>query len=274
MKRFLIAAVFAALAHAGCSDSPVVPEESGLVLQAYLYAGLPVTDITLTMSRPFSSVDTMDVPVADASVVLIRGDVRYALTPVAADPGRYAYTGTGLDVREGDRFRIEITRDGAVTSAETTVPGRPQGLRASLDTLHFVMDSITTPMGGTRYLVTTTDTLELRWDNSSRVAHYVVVESVDPARAPLVPDSTRLPIGMRFVNEPTVADFYRPMPFTFRYTGRHRLLVYRVNQEYLDLYSSRQQDSRTLNEPLTNVRNGLGIFTAFNCDSVFVEIVL
>jgi hypothetical protein len=40
--------------------------------------------------------------------------------------------------------------------------------------------------------------------------------------------------------------------------------VYRVNQEYVDLYENRQQDSRNLTEPLTNIKNGLGIFTAFS----------
>jgi hypothetical protein len=40
--------------------------------------------------------------------------------------------------------------------------------------------------------------------------------------------------------------------------------VYRINQEYADLYRTRQQDSRDLNEPLSNVVNGLGVFSAFN----------
>ena len=45
--------------------------------------------------------------------------------------------------------------------------------------------------------------------------------------------------------------------------------VYRINQEYADLYGSRQQDSRDLNEPLTNNRNGLGVFSAFNSQAVY-----
>jgi hypothetical protein len=50
--------------------------------------------------------------------------------------------------------------------------------------------------------------------------------------------------------------------------------VYRVNKEYADLYRSRQQDTRSLNEPLTNVQNGLGVFSAFASDSVAVFVVL
>ncbi|MFC1529786.1 hypothetical protein ACFL6R_03610 [Gemmatimonadota bacterium] len=46
--------------------------------------------------------------------------------------------------------------------------------------------------------------------------------------------------------------------------GEHLVRIYRINQEYADLYGSRQQDTRDLNEPLTNIQNGLGVFSAFN----------
>jgi len=48
--------------------------------------------------------------------------------------------------------------------------------------------------------------------------------------------------------------------------------VFRVNQEYVDLFENIDQDSRNLNEPPTNIANGLGIFTAFNSDSIFFEV--
>jgi len=40
--------------------------------------------------------------------------------------------------------------------------------------------------------------------------------------------------------------------------------VYKVNQEYADLFVFGTQDSRNLNEPLTNIKNGLGIFAGFS----------
>jgi hypothetical protein len=54
--------------------------------------------------------------------------------------------------------------------------------------------------------------------------------------------------------------------------GIHVVRVYRVNQEYAYLYENREQDSRTLAEPLTNVHDGLGIFTAFSYEEVFIEV--
>ena len=40
-----------------------------------------------------------------------------------------------------------------------------------------------------------------------------------------------------------------------------------------DLYESREQDSRDLNEPLTNISNGLGVFSAFNSQTALFEVV-
>jgi hypothetical protein len=70
-----------------------------------------------------------------------------------------------------------------------------------------------------------------------------------------------------------MGDEYRITRINVTNLGLHRVNVYRVNQEYADLYRSRNQDSRDLNEPLTNIANGLGVFTAFNSDSVFFRVV-
>ena len=67
-----------------------------------------------------------------------------------------------------------------------------------------------------------------------------------------------------FISSPTSNSEYRINFLNMTYYGEHRIRVIRVNQEYADLYTSRLQDSRDLNEPLTNIENGLGVFSAFN----------
>jgi hypothetical protein len=78
---------------------------------------------------------------------------------------------------------------------------------------------------------------------------------------------------LRMVSTPTADYQYRIQRFDLSFYGRHRVKVYRVNQEYADLYESRQQDSRDLNEPLTNIRNGLGVFSAFNSTAAYFNVV-
>ena len=76
-----------------------------------------------------------------------------------------------------------------------------------------------------------------------------------------------------FVFPPINDDTYNVrLPF-ITHLGLHRITVYKVNQEYADLYENLEQDSRDLNEPPTNINNGLGIFSAFNSQNVFFEVV-
>jgi len=257
----------------GCQSSPVVPEETQIVLQAYLYAEQPVTDITVMLSRPISSSDTANAMLANASVSLIKGGRQYLLAPSPQNPGEYYYAGTELQVQPGDQFKIDVTYNGITATAETVVPGKPVGLSISTSTVVFTADTVTTPFGGTIERLTSSDSVLVSWDNASQLPYYVVVESEDSARQPLRSDTLRdfNPIG-RFLTEPTTDDYYRVPQSDFNYTGKYKITLYRVNQEYVDLYASRQQDSRSLNEPHTNVKNGLGIFTAFNSDSVFFSV--
>ena len=50
-------------------------------------------------------------------------------------------------------------------------------------------------------------------------------------------------------------------------------MLFHVQTYYVLLYQSSGQDSRDLNEPYSNIKGGLGIFTAFNSDTASVYLV-
>lgn len=61
----------------------------------------------------------------------------------------------------------------------------------------------------------------------------------------------------RAVFSPTAADSMAIGFNQVKYYGLHRVRVYRVNDEYAQLYATQQQDSRDLNfEPFTNIQGG------------------
>jgi len=273
MTRLLVVFVACIFLSGGCRENPLIPEEPQLVLQAYLYADRPVTDVGVMLSNLLSSSDLSNTPISDASVVLWKDGARYQLTASTQTQGNHYYAGTNLSVRSGDRFRIEVSRNGITAFAETDVPQKPVNVSTSHRTLTFVRSTFTTPFGMTMEIVNTSDTMMVLWNNPEKHPYYVVVESADPNSQPLRSD-TVMSRRFRFVTEPTINDYFRILPVNIAYTGIHKVTLYRVNQEYVDLYKSRQQDSRSLNEPLTNIRNGLGIFTAFSSDSLFVTVVL
>ena len=83
-------------------------------------------------------------------------------------------------------------------------------------------------------------------------------------------NGTRPGPGMffRFRSEPFIGDMYIINSRMLEKYGKHTIKIYSVNEEYANLYENRSQDSRNLSEPVTNVKNGLGIFTAFSYDEV------
>lgn len=104
-----------------------------------------------------------------------------------------------------------------------------------------------------------------------KAAHYIVVDNIENNPESIFVD---LPFerNFNFITEPTSSDVFLLQPRILEQYGTHRVVLYRVNQEYVDLYENREQDSRNLTEPLTNVENGLGVFTAFNSDTLYFEV--
>ncbi|MFC2076767.1 hypothetical protein ACFLT7_06770 [candidate division KSB1 bacterium] len=110
------------------------------------------------------------------------------------------------------------------------------------------------------------------WDNPTGELFFVTVENVEDD--PLPVESRFKGMSFRFRSTPTTNDTFLVNRGQITHLGQHLARVYRINQEYADLYISRQQDSRDLNEPLSNIENGLGVFSAFNSDSLFFNAVL
>jgi hypothetical protein len=260
---------------AGCTrESPVMPEAETVVVRAYLFAGEPVRDIRLSLTLPLGGGETEATPVNDATVSLVRNGVSYALAASGGDSGAYHYPGTDLNVLAGDAFQILIRYKDQKIEAETTVPAAPDSVTISSGTL-VLSDSISfgPPAGGSGGR-DSTEALTVAWKAEPGALYYVTVENIETD-----PDTIETfgPFGggwmRRTVSAPSSEDRYRIGRSDLSFYGSHRVKVFRVNREYADLYGSRQQDSRDLNEPLTNIRNGLGIFSAFNSNVVYFDAV-
>jgi hypothetical protein len=274
MKRIpsYLILILAAL-HLSCNKNPIVPEETQMVLRGYLYENKPVHDIQITSSISIASGDTTYPPISNATVILTKNGTRYPLSPDVAQPGYYYYAGNDVSVNVGDDFTIDVDHNGQHVTAETVVPQKPVQVAISVSTLRFQRDTIETPFG-TRTTVTGLDSAIVTWSNQAGDYFFITTESVDPSRQLLRDSTSGGMFSFRSISQPTNRASFRINDNSILYTGTHILRVYHVNKEYADLYRSRQQDSRVLNEPLTNVKNGLGIFTSFASDSLYFTATL
>lgn len=244
----------------GCSEgTPLEPDADLLVVRAYLFAGQPVTDIQLTETLPLGSTDSSAPPVNDAAVTLVKDGRSYPLERSAGDSGYYHYPGSDLAVVAGDRFELVVLYRGRTVTARTTVPAAPEAVALSRDTMIIPENPDIT------FLRSDSSRVTVSWTSAPGALWYVVVENMDPDPAPIVlPNAPFNRARQRFIAPPAEASAFTIGVMNLTHYGRHRITVYRINEEYAALYRTRQQDSRDLNEPLTNIVNGLGIFSAFN----------
>ena len=258
-----IAASFAILS--GCeTDSSLLPENELLVVRAYLYAGESVTDVQVTTTFGLTSTDTIGQPINDAKVSLEKAGRIYPLTASRGDSGYYHDAGNDLAVNVGDVFKIAVAHNGKTATAETIIPSPPRQLAISKSEL---LVSTSTPFD--------TSSLTLNWENEETF-YFVVVENLEASPTPISP--TPFPGGPRgllrsFRSRPLRESSYTIRRFDLIYWGEHRAKVYKVNREYANLYAFGQQDSRNLNEPETNVKNGLGVFAGFSSAEVRFRVV-
>jgi len=255
-----------------CKNDIIIHEsaEDLIVAEAYLYAGEPVDDIYLTSLLTYGGEDSVYQTVSDADVAIIHADVRFELTP-SDSAGYYHYEGNGLQINVGETYSIEINYYDKTAYGTTIVPEPPTGITIS-DTAIYI-DESEFQSNPPEYMQEIGE-IEITWDEGDGDYFYVLVENIEEDPENIddnMPDDFN---PFRFVSRPVQFNSYILMPMmTIQQYGKHRVRVFRVNREYADLYESMQQDSRNLNEPLTNIENGLGVFTAFSCDSIFFNVI-
>lgn len=272
MKKLILSAIlFAMLLLIGCNeDSPLEPGEDQVVVQAYIYANEPVEGIRLSFMLPLDVEEgTKMPPLNDALIKLSKNGEGYELENSPGDSGYYHYSGTDLTIETNDVFKLEIEHGDKILTAQTTVPAEPQNVTLSSTTMRVpTIEDIALGGVSIQDLIIT-----VSWGNENEELFYVTAENLEENPTPVNSELPNLIRTFRF--PPTRRDKFRLIPLTFTHYGTHLVKVYRVNQEYADLYETQEQDSRSLNEPLTNIENGLGIFSAFhsNSDSLFMEVI-
>ncbi len=251
-----------------CQDNADNLTPNTAVVEAYLYVNQPVANIRVTQLVPVGQNTTDPVPINNAQVRLTSNGQSYLLTLSAGDSGYYHYPGTDLVITTGNRYDLEVKYQDQVITASTIAPEKPVGLSLTKDTLRIAPIRSIIDFGNRQ-----TEDLEINWTNPDQNYHFVLVENIEVS-PPRINPSDGGGLATLLPTDPIRGDNRQLVGAFLVEYGTHRVILFKVNQEYVDLYNSAEQDSRNLNEPLTNLSNGLGIFTCINADttSFFVRV--
>jgi hypothetical protein len=273
MKSHSLTIILILISLLACQDDNTRTPQ--FIIEASLFAGEPIDDIKIKALTPIDQMDTLERTIDNAIVTLEKNNSRYELNFVI---DHYVYSGNDLSVEPGDLFKIEVTVGNRTAFAETIVPDLPQALSLTeseiiVPTL-FLSASLADQLGDLFFNNRTT----AKWHNPNETLHFIVIEPVINQFDPMFPSgfpqsALDFLSGFKFAPSATKVDTFSIIGIAFESYGRHRVKVYRVNQEYADLFDNPTQDSRDLTAAPTNVVNGFGLFSAFTTDSVFFDIV-
>ena len=263
---FIAAGIFL-LNFNGCNKNLSNADNSKLVLEGYLFQGEVVDSVHITKTVSFESNDTVYPPVTDAQVVITWNNKPYTLQSIGK--GYYNCNDNNLKIKVGDTYGIAVNYKGTTATSSTVIPSIPTGINLSDNVLYVDTIFSFNQFGGNP---SSGNNIEISWDNKDNGYFYIVIESTDPNAADIIIGNGNFPNGgfggpgtiFRFRSQPFQGSTYTISSRSMAKYGKHKAKIYKVNQEYADLYNNRQQDSRNLSEPITNIVNGLGIFTGFS----------
>ncbi|MCK5731247.1 MAG: DUF4249 family protein [Draconibacterium sp.] len=286
MKKYIQLTLFIIViaTFVSCEDEVIYTPDERFVLQAYLYANEPVWDVSIRNAVPLSVADSVGAPINDAIITLFKNDIAYPLIS-SSDTGTYHYPGDDLFIETGDNFYIEANVGEKTATGITSVPVSPEGVMMSdyiieLPEIRVDPYSGRPDLGAMQALMTIQREMQLEviWENPNSELHFIVIENADDNQESIFPDfggkfGSAGKGSFRKITLPTRESSHEINFMEMQYWGKYVVKVYRINQEYADLYDNLEQDSRDLNEPPTNIKNGLGIFSAFNSQNVYFDVV-
>ena len=271
MRRFFFVFIFFMV-----SCDVETPIKNNFVVEAFLFQGEKVDDIKIKETRLWNSEDTEDVYIEDASVILYGNGDEFDLEYSVSDES-YTYK-DNIDIVSGKTYGIEVVVNGRTATAQTIVPTKPLGLRMSANKI------IVPPLKISRALPDILANLfenartDVRWDNPNNENHYLTIKYVGEEEDPIFSDEIPGAVGDFFSNfslqsEPTQGESYNVICMSLKNYGKYKVSLYKINDEYMNLFDSEVQDGTELNEPPSNIINAFGIFSAFASDTTSFEIV-
>lgn len=258
----------------GCTESsPLISDEDLVVVWGFVYANEPITDIKLTKTLALDADSSSEFSIInDAQVTVVVNENRFECDYAGDEIGYYQYLDNDLVINSGDKTSIEIEWQGQIITAESTVPNPPSELNLESNVMEIPNFNDFQSLLDWRF--SENREIIVNWNQESEDDwFYVVLKNLESNPTP-ININTNFSERMREIIFPPVQDnTYRIRLPLIEFLGLHEIRVYRVNREYVDLYDSREQDTRDLNEPLTNIEGGLGVYSAFNSSTINMTVI-
>ena len=279
MKNILVI-IATTLIISSCTEeiSLTTLEDRTAVVAGYIFANQPIDSIRITESISYAGDGTLNT-IDGLNVIINDGSEDLILESI----GNGYYRNLNHIVQEDRTYSISFEFEGEIVSGESYVNPTKE-ISISKEVLELEKIEFSGPGGGggpgRGFGAGDQEVVEVTWENDEGSYYFVDVENVedDPEYVNGIFEffeAQGIERPQRFFrSEPEIVDFYvlntqRELMFF----GTYVITVYRLNAEYAALYQSVGTSTLNLEEPPSNIKNGLGIFTAVTPHEVVLEVV-
>jgi hypothetical protein len=246
-----------------CEKSGSGSFKNQAVVEAYI---VPSHKITVKISKkiPYNSeADTSVIDLNHLSVRILLNDSTYSLASLGS--GVYSDTSGTIKPESGNTIRLWLMYNNTVVSSLTVIPSKPAGITQSVTSIS--MEQID-PDNTT--FTRPPDPVEINFSNAAEDYYMLTVECIDPNKTPIYKDS--VPENAIYSSRPTSQSTIDIQPMMLKYFGKNRIVLYHINKEYTTFLNTQVNTTQNYQDPPTNIENGLGIFTGFNTDTLFLQV--
>lgn len=246
------------------------------VVESYLFVGDNINHFKLSKAIPYTDDASGELETIDNADVKITVDgTVYFLSPLSEGNGSYSLIGEPFNVQANQQISFEFDLNGTTVSGTTTVPEKPTNFKISPSYIY--LDKIEAGgFGG----MGEEETIEITWDNQDSSSYYVKMQNMesnpdwvnemmeDMEEA----DDFDLDALKTMVSKPEESDIYNVRSRMLMFFGTYRVVVYHINQEYVNMFEQLNNSSNNMTEPKTNIINGKGIFTGVATDTLYFNV--
>lgn len=247
--------------------STITLDNESIVVTGYLYANQPIDSIRVSKSIAYSSDGNLEV-VDDLEIIINDGTEDIILESI----GNGYYRNPDHVVKTETTYTLEFIYEEETISSETYIPA-PVNVELSAESIKLEKIVFT---GGPPSSFPEPVVVDITWDNPSKDYFFVVIENneEDPEYVNEIFEqfSVDRP-DLFFRTEPEIMDIYSINSQRELQTyGTYEIIVYRLNSDYAALYETVGSSTLSIQEPPSNVNNGLGIFTGVTPHYLSLEV--
>lgn len=254
--------LFITLSIAACTKDTVLSAASQPVVVGYLIPGQPVS-VKVYQQKGLTDTANYGALITGLQLQVSDGSTAIPLTESAT--GTYTHADNSF-LMAGKTYTLQFTYEGVEVSASTVMPARPQNYTASKTLINVPARTGGNPITGT----TDSVAVKFKWSNPDSLYHVLVFKNDDTS-----PGSVDLNFNrpVNFTINPKQESSYDLYYRSINYIGIYRVILYRVNKEYSALLTTNtNSNSQQLSNPPSNVKNGFGIFTAMQADTIAIKV--